>query len=345
MAAGGGIKINNISVRGGADGKTAIFKIENGYLYPSYNNGTTWEKTLGQVKGEDGAEGEKGDTGAKLVSQVLQGQDADGGNIYLQTFDDGTTAYFTAPKGDKGDKGDSGSIDNIVQTTGESTTVAMSQKATTDAINEIWDTINYVAPTISYFGITLNPSVSPSKIKLNDGNSYTLTKITHKETNITNINGSLILRRGSITILSNIAATTTSTTLTVSDTITVSTSPQTYTLSCTDKKGNTISTSISVYGYWTSFIGASDNATISDSMIASFTDTESNSLSGTRTVTTTDGQYVWFITTSTINKVTSSGFEVPITLVNSSYSYNGGTYKCYRTTSALTAGTHTFVIS
>lgn len=90
--------------------KTPIFKIENGYLYNSYDNGTTWV-ILGQVKGADGVDGEKGekgDTGAKLVSQVLQGQDADGGNIYLQTFDDGTTAYFTAPKGEKGEKGEKG---------------------------------------------------------------------------------------------------------------------------------------------------------------------------------------------------------------------------------------------
>ncbi len=45
----------------------------------------------------------KGDTGAKIVSTVLQGQDANGGNVYLQTFDDGSTATFTAPKGERGD--------------------------------------------------------------------------------------------------------------------------------------------------------------------------------------------------------------------------------------------------
>ena len=49
--------------------------------------------------GLTGPQGPQGATGAKLVSQVLQGQDANGGNIYLQTFDDGTTATFTAPKG------------------------------------------------------------------------------------------------------------------------------------------------------------------------------------------------------------------------------------------------------
>ena len=56
-----------------------------------------------------GLQGEKGATGAKIVSTELQGQDANGGNIYKQTFDDGSTAMFTAPKGAKGDAGSDGS--------------------------------------------------------------------------------------------------------------------------------------------------------------------------------------------------------------------------------------------
>lgn len=47
----------------------------------------------------------KGETGAKIVSTEFQGQDANGGNIYKQTFDNGSTAIFTAPKGAKGDSG------------------------------------------------------------------------------------------------------------------------------------------------------------------------------------------------------------------------------------------------
>lgn len=43
--------------------------------------------------------GRKGDTGAKLVKMELTGQDENGGNVYLMTFDDGTTASFTAPCG------------------------------------------------------------------------------------------------------------------------------------------------------------------------------------------------------------------------------------------------------
>ena len=55
-----------------------------------------------------GEQGEKGDTGAKIVSAELIGQDENGGNIYRQTFGDGSTAEFTAPKGEKGEQGEKG---------------------------------------------------------------------------------------------------------------------------------------------------------------------------------------------------------------------------------------------
>ena len=47
--------------------------------------------------------GDRGATGAKVVSTELIGQDANGGNIYELTFSDGKTVTFTAPKGSKGD--------------------------------------------------------------------------------------------------------------------------------------------------------------------------------------------------------------------------------------------------
>ena len=62
-------------------------------------------------KGDKGEQGEKGDTGAtgaKILSTELIGQDVSGGNVYKQTFDNGSTAEFTAPKGEKGDKGEQG---------------------------------------------------------------------------------------------------------------------------------------------------------------------------------------------------------------------------------------------
>lgn len=75
--AGGGVKINNITVSGGADGKTPTFKIDDGVLYNSYDGGVTWRE-LGTVKGEDGEDGAPGAPGAP------------------------------GAKGDKGDSGDNG---------------------------------------------------------------------------------------------------------------------------------------------------------------------------------------------------------------------------------------------
>lgn len=57
--AGGGVKINNITVTGGANGRTATFKIENGKLYNSYDSGLTWYE-LGQVAGDNGTDGQDG---------------------------------------------------------------------------------------------------------------------------------------------------------------------------------------------------------------------------------------------------------------------------------------------
>ena len=117
------------------------------------------------------------------------------------------------------------------------------------------------------------------------------------------------------------------------------------TLSGTGKNGETFSKTVSVSAYYTSYFGASEDSTVSDTLITGLTDTNSASLVGTRAVTITDtSKYVWFISTRAISSIKSSGFEVPFTLVNGSYSYNGASYKCYRTTEKVVVGDNTFVI-
>lgn len=228
---------------------------------------------------------------------------------------------------------------DVVQTTGQSETAVMSQKAVTKEINDLWARIDYVAPTISTFTIT--PSTSSYKLPA----TLTLTSITHMETNVSNIVGSLTLKRGSMILKSNITPSSTSAAVTISDTVTLTTSGVTYTLSGTGKNGETFSKTVSVSAYYTSYFGASEDSTVSDTLIAGLTDTNSASLSGTRTITITDtSKYVWFISTRAISSIKSSGFEVPFTLVNGSYSYNGTSYKCYRTTEKVVVGDNTFVI-
>lgn len=103
--AGGGIKISNIKVNGGADGATFVPEIDQqGNLSWSNNKGYTNPQTV-NIKGPKGENGKDGIDGAKLLSQELIGQDEQGGNIYKQTFSDGTEAYFTAPKGEQGEQG------------------------------------------------------------------------------------------------------------------------------------------------------------------------------------------------------------------------------------------------
>lgn len=115
MAVGGGIKINNIKVSGGADGATFVPSVDTqGNLSWSNNKGYRNPTTV-NIKGKDGSDGKDGKTGAKLKNQQKIAEEPDG-YVYRQLFDDGTTAEFTAPrgpqgeKGEKGDKGDRGDL-------------------------------------------------------------------------------------------------------------------------------------------------------------------------------------------------------------------------------------------
>ena len=84
------------------NGAIAQFTAPKGATGAKGDTGATGEK------GEKGDTGEKGATGAKIISTVLIGQDGSGGNVYEQTFDDGTATRFTAPKGEKGEDGAQG---------------------------------------------------------------------------------------------------------------------------------------------------------------------------------------------------------------------------------------------
>lgn len=129
--AGGGVKINNIKVIGGANGKTPRVKIEGTNLYVSYDN-QTWTD-MGRVVG---AKGQDGATGAKIVSQNLVMIDSNGGYVYKQKFDDGTETTFTAPKGEKGNAG-------VGIAVGGTTGQFLVKKSEED-YNTEWKSISYV---------------------------------------------------------------------------------------------------------------------------------------------------------------------------------------------------------
>lgn len=99
------VAINALSVNLKPVSTTLAGKDENGgSIYQiTFGNGSTIDFTVPQgERGPQGKQGETGATGAKIVSTELQGQDENGNNIYLQTFDDGTTATFIAPRGPTG---------------------------------------------------------------------------------------------------------------------------------------------------------------------------------------------------------------------------------------------------
>lgn len=93
--AGGGVKINNISVVGGANGKTPTFALgENisqtsGHLYNSYDNGLNWYD-LGQIKGADGVDGEDGTNGTNGVDGATPLFKIQNGYLY-NSYDGGET--------------------------------------------------------------------------------------------------------------------------------------------------------------------------------------------------------------------------------------------------------------
>lgn len=232
-----------------------------------------------------------------------------------------------------------GAPQELVQETGTSEDKVMSQKAVTDELTKLWDTINYVAPTIAEFSTT--PTATLYKLPA----EFNLTKITHRETKITNIQGKLTLKRGGTVLLTDIAPTETSTAVNITDAQTLTTSPITYVLSGVNIKGEVLSRSVSVAGYYASYIGASIRDAVSEELFTELAEVNSSSLAGTRDVDFENPpKYVWFISTKAISDVSSGGFNVPITLVDGAFIYNGGSYKCYRTEFQTTSAENTFVI-
>ncbi len=102
---------NGADGKDGADGITPQLKIEEGYWYVSYDNGSTWTK-LGKATGEDGKDGQNGEDGKDGVNgsdgkDGVNGADGKDGDSFFQsvtenedyvvfTLADGTT--FNVPK-------------------------------------------------------------------------------------------------------------------------------------------------------------------------------------------------------------------------------------------------------
>ena len=82
----------------GKDGITPQLKIEDGYWYISYDNGTTWTQ-LGKATGEDGKDGTDGENG-KDGQNGTDGKDGQDGDSFFQSVtQDQNYVYFTLADG------------------------------------------------------------------------------------------------------------------------------------------------------------------------------------------------------------------------------------------------------
>lgn len=93
----------------------------------------------------DVLQGAKGKDGVSVTSvdQVQTSTDPGGENIWRMTLSDGTTHDFSVRNGSGG-----GSSVEVVQTTGDSTTSVMSQRAVTNTIDTTVGNINALLGTI-----------------------------------------------------------------------------------------------------------------------------------------------------------------------------------------------------
>lgn len=113
-------------------------------------------------------------------------------------------------------------------------------------------------------------------------------------------------------------------------------------------KGVNKTASARVNAYYPKYYGQSTKTTLTSSDILGFTkQTISSSAAGSGSMNVSEGNYVWFCvpSTMTINKVTSSGFDVPMEAPINVEVSGKGTYKCYRSSNTFKAGTFTYQIS
>lgn len=131
------------------------------------------------------------------------------------------------------------------------------------------------------------------------------------------------------------------------DTLNTNDYTTTYSLSIT-AHGVTRNTSAKVSAYYPCYFGHTTKTIIVGTDVLSFSKQSiKSSPNGTYSMSDiSQGEYVWLCIPSNfnINRVTSSGFSVPMEAAISVPVEGKGNYKCYRTSSSLVAGTFNFVI-
>lgn len=113
-------------------------------------------------------------------------------------------------------------------------------------------------------------------------------------------------------------------------------------------KGITKTSAARVSAYYPKYYGYSTKTALTSSDILDFTKQAiSSNANGSGSMNVPEGNYVWFCVPSdmTINKVTSSGFDVPMEAPINVVISDKDTYKCYRSSNTFKAGTFIYQIS
>ena len=291
---------------------------------------------LGCLKGEPGP---AGPAGMKLEKMEFVGQDANGGNIYEMTFSDGTKVQFVAPKGESAGGG-SAEADGVTIVEGENG-LQLAQKYI-----DFLDSQLYEAPTISTFAL------SGVKTIYEVGEEIAATGFTHEETNRANISGNLSLyidgaENKSVTPSSTLA------TVGIEHSVKKNTPASVeFKLEGKDTKGNTFSKRANVPVAAPFYIGGNASESVTASDIVGLTKQElKTNIAGTYGVTLESDGYIYFCCYSgqSIKAVVSGPLSVPLespeTVTDVGINGASLSYKVYRTSNKIVAGTYSYDIS
>ena len=206
--------------------------------------------------------------------------------------------------------------------------------------NDYLEEATFQAPEIAEFSVTGLGGAAEI------GSSVTVSEISHRETNIGGITGSLTLKLGSSTLASGISPSAAAAEESFTSQTVTMTEPGslTFTLSGTDALGRTVTASVSKRFYIPRFLG-SGGAAVTAADVANFSKGETLP----RTVTLAEDGYLWFVTDDVIRSVkdAGTGFLVPVeAAVTVTVSVNGvsAEYNAYRTSESVAAGTYSFSI-
>ena len=218
-----------------------------------------------------------------------------------------------------------------------------------DTLRQEFDDFSYKAPEIKSFVLTGTVSAvdltSTSLTRSVTGYTYSIDNVSNIKNNLT------FAGEGKSYSVTPAASKTETISPAISITFSSAKTSATFTLSCEGVKGENVNKTVTISSYYPLFYGASatkptatnlDAATVSTTVTSGFGKKSSSGNSGSFTITYKDNDYVWFCTTGTITKVTSSGYDVTI-FQDGTLSYKGTTYNLYKTLQ-LAAGSATFTI-